>query len=448
MTPGLGIAPWIALQLVPLACASVSQSSGGLPANLRHDDVPLVGSLFGISIATLDDLDGDDFPDLIVGDPLQDRTDPRDPGDAWVLSGKDGAVLRRWTGDTSGDAFGNVVAAPGDLDGDEVPDVLVAATPYSRTEPRAGYIRAFSGKDERTLQTIRVPPPEGRARVSLYLALSGLGDLDGDGCAEFGYGANQEGLDWHEPGSVHIVSGKSGKELFRWGPDAEVEWLGEQLCGFRDLDGDGVRDVIVLAGAENGIRFRVYSGRTGELLREYKPPELQGGYVHPASMSLTPDLDGDGIEDLLVGKVRGDAGSAVHAISGKTGAWIRSWKRRSTWAFGTVICGVGDVDRDAIPDVLVTDPETSSEVSSVWVLRGGKDERIWEWHTGPMTSSAFGVSACVLGDRDGDGVKDVAVGEATWRGAGSFDGLVRIFSARTGELIDQWGRPAVKPKSR
>ena len=435
----------LTLQLIPLVCVSVPQSPGGALAQIQNVAVPSLGNLFGMSVATLDDLDGDHFPELVVGDPLQEPTDPRQPGDAWVLSGKKGNVLRRWEGDASGDAFGDVVAAPGDLDGDGVPDVLVGAKPYSRTETRAGYIRAFSGKDGQTLRTIRVPPPEGRVNVGLHLAISGLGDLDGDGCADFGYGTVHQGSDWLEPGTAHVLSGKSGKELFTWGPEKEVQWLGEQLCAFRDLNGDGVQEVIVLAGAENGIQFRVDSGRTGELLREYKPAELRGGYVHPASMSLTPDLDGDGIEDLLVGKVRADT-ATVHAISGRTGAWIRSWKQRSTWH--TVVCGVGDVNRDAIPDLLVTDPETSYDVSSVWILRGNKDERIWEWHTGPPTSSAFGVSACVLGDRDGDGVKDVAVGEATWRGAGSFDGSVRIFSARTGELIDKWGRPAVEPRFR
>src|SRR4029077_16086970 len=82
---------------------------------------------FGWYVARLDDLDGDGRPDLAVGAPFA-----ADASGAWIsgvclLSARTGAVLQHWREADHRGAFGSVIAAVADLDGDGKGDVAVGA---------------------------------------------------------------------------------------------------------------------------------------------------------------------------------------------------------------------------------------------------------------------------------------------------------------------------------
>lgn len=92
------------------------------------------GDRFGISISTAGDVNGDGYPDLIVG------ADAHLNGRAYIFYGGPGLVSKGavsadviLTGETSGGGFGISVAAAGDVNGDGRPDVIVGANLYPST---------------------------------------------------------------------------------------------------------------------------------------------------------------------------------------------------------------------------------------------------------------------------------------------------------------------------
>jgi hypothetical protein len=133
-------------------------------------------------------------------------------------------------------------------------------------------------------------------------------DFDGDGLADLHgfrpFKFNPRGRP--EPGKLHVLRA-AGPEL----RNVVGKW---QVVG--DFDGDGLRDLL-----END---RVISSRTGrELWRSDALPRPDDkGRVVPFQSREVPDLDGDGVPDLVVWRPDRDGEAKVaplRAISGKTG---------------------------------------------------------------------------------------------------------------------------------
>lgn len=107
------------------------------------------GAEFGLAVAALGDVTGDGVVDYLIGAPRVYASLPAAPGYAQVISGASGAIVRALNGNANGDAFGSSVAALGDLDGDGFPDFMVGAPGIG-----AGYARIFSGRTGEVLLTL------------------------------------------------------------------------------------------------------------------------------------------------------------------------------------------------------------------------------------------------------------------------------------------------------
>jgi hypothetical protein len=114
---------------------------------------------FGSAVATLGDVDGDDLPDYLVGDPddLPEEPPPdvgQAAGSVLVASGKTGAAMFKVFGKRHIECLGDCMAACGDLDGDHVPDFVAKAKNEPGGPPSW---RAFSGKDGKELWEFKMP---------------------------------------------------------------------------------------------------------------------------------------------------------------------------------------------------------------------------------------------------------------------------------------------------
>lgn len=178
------------------------------------------------------------------------------------------------------------------------------------------------------------------------------------------------------------------------------------------------------------------------------PNPVQGGAFGRA-LAGVPDLDGDGIGDVLVGAFGeessglGDAGRA-YVYSGATGNLrlaVASPNAESGGYFGYAVAGMPDVDGDRAGEILVgalvESPGGVSGAGQVYLFSGGSGALIHSF-TSPNihTFGFFGQSVSSVPDTDGDGVSDVLVGAMQEHAANlSNAGRAYLFSGATGALL-------------
>lgn len=262
---------------------------------------------FGHALAPAGDVNGDGFDDLIVGAPDDDFAGIG-TGSIFVFSGADGSALHTLRGAKTWDRFGNAVCSVGDVDFDGRPEFLVGVPRRENGYKEAGAVEMYSGRTGALL--MRVP---GRARDSFYgTRVVAMGDVTGDLIPDFAASGvvnanNFEGYD----GYAEIRDGADGSLIASMNATALGEGFGMSLAAV-DITGDGLRDLIVGAplasyfgGAGLGAgALRVYSGPSGRFLIEWKG----GGGEHRFGDSITSlgrDLDGDGMEEFVVGSPGG-----------------------------------------------------------------------------------------------------------------------------------------------
>ena len=252
------------------------------------------------------------------------------------------------------------MAAPGDLSGDGVPDLVIGAP-----NPDGGSIALFSSAGGERLAYFRGPRGAHAGR-----ALAPVPDIDGDGVAELLVGA--PGFD-AEAGAAWLLSGArlgqagGGRRallLRSWRHDVPGAHFGETVSAVGDRDGDGVADVAIGAPEEDTIFF--YSGASGALLHRVTGHGAQGGNIDGVGkvpVAVAGDLNGDSYEDLLIGEPWYNEPGLWHVgrallLSGYDWSLIREFQ---AYVDRGDLCGAsfgtgGDLDGNGMPDLLIGIP--------------------------------------------------------------------------------------------
>ncbi len=269
----------------------------------------------GTSVAGLSDLDGDGYPEILIGAPYFSFPVI---GAAIVYSTKDGSELRLHSGRCCYTYFGVNVAALKDVDGDGVNDYAVHAQEDTSTARNAGRVYVYSGATGAELWSVfGIGSYDDLGR-----SLSNGGDIDGDGYSDVicgGLGGSSGG------GHFDGYSGKTGALLFRIDAIEAMEQFGSSCDMVGDADGDGVGDYLVGAisnthdGRGYSGRATLYSGRTLRPLYTFYPGYRNAGFGYVVRGGS--DFNRDGIDDFVisgpyVGLYPGPIGGRVSIFAG------------------------------------------------------------------------------------------------------------------------------------
>ncbi len=165
------------------------------------------------------------------------------------------------------------------------------------------------------------------------------------------------------------------------------------------------------------------------------------------SVDGIPDLNNDGVDDVIVGASGEDGGGVsnagrVYIYSGKNGSLIRAHSSPNdtvNGAFGYWVAGIPDINGDGRGDYAVGAPGENSNGGRVYVYSGTNGALI-RTHTSPNNENFGRFGECVSGipDLSGDGRGDYVIGAPE---ENSNRGRAYVFSGNTGNLIRTHNSP-------
>ncbi len=384
------------------------------------------------------DVDGDGVQDFVLSfSPVPGPFD----GIARVHSGATGSVLWEF-GEPDSDGYAISAMGIGDLNHDGFDDVAVGAFAADHAGRNTGRVWVYSGLDGSILLTIDGPHLDGY----FGLGLERLGDLDGDGVRDFGVSSHSLGIFAQNAGAWFAYSGATGAELWRRYGSMVNEGIVNTFKDAGDVNGDGRADVVMrmgqLMGGSIDTFIRVLSGVDGSVLYEIHIPNVTGieGFV---GVSGAGDVNNDGFGDIVAGRFNsGSSTSDAVVYSGLDSSVLHTFESYANdLSFGGEVRGVGDLDGDGHDDVALGARESSirHDQSGYVRVHSGADGRLLRlWH-GATADSLFGARIESLGDVNFDGTPDLMIGALRDNEGGLRAGSVTYMSGDLGGVSGPTG---------
>jgi hypothetical protein len=187
---------------------------------------------FGFGTGMTEDVDRDHRPDLIIGG----------SGAAYVFSGRDGHLLYPLPPPAVPRQFGTFfVAGVGDLDHDHVPDVYGADYAAGDNGAGSGYAGVYSGRDGTLLRSWTGAAGDGLGPGR------GAGDVNRDHVNDISVGSYTNDDGGMDAGKIQIFSGRSGRTLRTITSTTPGEQLGFDAVGIGDVNRDRKPDLLASA---------------------------------------------------------------------------------------------------------------------------------------------------------------------------------------------------------
>ena len=435
--------------------------------------------LLGFSADSAGDINGDGYGDVIIGSPGWEQYLPySDVGRISVyyggvngMSSNQPSIINGINME-SGSEFGYIVSSAGDVNDDGYDDIMIGAPLYDgRGFSDIGAVFLYHGSPSRLplVSTILDADQtlQGIQNFELFgYSISELGDVNGDGYDDILIGAPLYSNGEINEGRVaiyfgHDYLGLSTNYIIEGGQDYAN--LGISIAGVKDINGDRANDYSISATKfDNG---EIDEGRIlifhGYMDVDWAVESNQINSYFGFSVSSAGDVNADGASDVIISALLYSSLSSFLIDEGGVFSYYGSSNyplglqgfgqppsatpssadfaiigTQNNSGLGYSVSGVGDVNGDGFDDVAVGARFFDTGIpyaGRVWIYYGSSNGLYNPniWFDGDQSGSIFGGSIS-KGDFNNDGYSDVIIGS-------SGDSEVRVYyGSNSGLQLNYW----------
>ena len=429
----------------------------------------------GFAVSNAGDINGDGIDDFVVGAWGYESEKGRSyvifgSRNTWnnsiALSSLNGTNGFKIDGENNGDRAGQLISAAGDINGDGIDDLLIGALVKGRS-----YVVFGSRNKWNSTMTLTGLNGVNGFKIDAEMggnvgSVSNAGDINDDGIDDLLIGSDMYGgargrsyvvfgskNGWSSVLSLSTLNGTNG---FKIDGENGGDYSSHSVSNAGDINGDGIDDLVIGAfyAAPSGkfnagksyvvfgsrdrwdsvIALASLNGTNGFKIDGENANDMSG-----ISVSGAGDVNGDGIDDLVVGATGHGYVGRGYVIFGSKSVWkntlalnsldgTNGFKIDGEGRTGASVSNAGDINGDGIDDLIVAAPGYENSKGRSYVIFGSKN--VWSSTLvasnlngingfkvdGENEADISGESVSNAGDINGDGISDLVIGTYRFRG--------------------------------